>query len=510
MKPIVLLVLTLSLFSVTPGQAQPAAQVPPAVTLPASADLPLDSSIYVYLEKLDGLGLLPEVSPGKKPYSRMQVAAWTAQMQRKLNPGMPEYAKNLLRYLQVEFQDELNQLNGIPASAFKLKQITFGAASYQSRSIPQTATKSYYHPFNTNNYGRNLDDGWNGFAGFQFEGSVSENLSYSIQPYFQAGQDTQNADLTEAYISAKIGALSFQAGKQASWWGQGTRGTLTLSNNAEPFNNLSLSTMQPVKLGGMFSFLGNIKPSLLYGQMEKNRSDVRRPGFMGIRTDFAPNENLTFGISRTSILGGEGHGLSGSDFWNFLIGKNADKRSQEKWDSIAGFDLRIRFPKANGLQLYGELYGEDQFNGIPPGPSRLGHIAGIYIPRLTPSGDWDLLLEQAKTSDWWYKHWVYTDGYTYKQRLIGDAMGNDANRYYLRLGHFTSNGSRISFNYEHLLLEPASARPTIDSYWLDLIKPLGHQIDLSAKAGYANIGNNKTDTTLKSDVFFEIAMIYHY
>ncbi|WP_353843708.1 capsule assembly Wzi family protein [Veillonella sp.] len=62
--------------------------------------------------------------------------------------------------------------------------------------------------------------------------------------------------------------------------------------------------------------------------------------------------------------------------------------------------------------------------------------AGLYLPKLGNHDDWNLRLEGGRTSNRWYAHWSYNDGYVHKGNIMGDCMGNSSNRLYARLGHW--------------------------------------------------------------------------
>ena len=127
------------------------------------------------------------------------------------------------------------------------------------------------------------------------------------------------------------------------------------------------------------------------------------------------------------------------------------------------------------------------------------------MPQLTKDGAWDLQLEAARTSDIWYVHSLYTNGYTYKNKLIADAMGTDSNRFYIRLGHYLEDGSLLAFHGEHLELNDAAANPqTVDSFWVSYLRKLDHSLTVEFTAGLAHLdnlnyakGNSDTDYLVK-------------
>jgi hypothetical protein len=120
----------------------------------------------------------------------------------------------------------------------------------------------------------------------------------------------------------------------------------------------------------------------------------------------------------------------------------------------------------------------------------MAELAGVYIPRLSASGDWDAHLEWAHTQNTWYNHSLYKDGYTYKGNIMGDAIGNNAYRYYAKFTHFNSNGSQFALNLERVSQQFTSTSPqTIDSVWLSTRTKVAKDMFMDALFGIANIKN---------------------
>ena len=420
---------------IIPADAWAADNVPaakPAIPYAAqlSANIPLDSHVYHYLEKLDGLGYLHDMLPGNKPYTRMQVAVWVEQMDQalKTDQAAPTYAKNMIFELKSEFQRELSMLRGgTPAKEFGLNEWKFAEEYNHGNTLQQQHTKSAYQPLNINNNGYRYGAGANEILALTLEGRLNNDLVLSLTPRFSYdNSENGNVSLESGYVKTRISNTAIQIGKDAESWGQGTRGHLLFSNHATPQAAIKISNIAPVQTGGFFKFLGKQNTTLYYSILETNR-EIPYPSFVVFRKDFTPNENFTFALAHGSIIGGQGHMLGGRDYPHWLLGINADSSSADKWDSIGGGDFRWRIPKWNGIQLYGEAYGEDQYRCLLlPMPSKFAEIGGIYIPRLTKDGSWDAQLEVHHTTNFWYDHSLYTDGWTYKGNIMGDAIGNNA------------------------------------------------------------------------------------
>jgi len=478
---------------------------------PLSPNIPLDSYIYTYLDKLEGLGYLEELQPGIKPYSRMQVAGWIQRFQEKamITEESPEYVRAIMERLLEEFSEELAALDGASLpNGIAFKEISWANGHYEGEPIKQHPGLPYtdYHPLDVYQNGYELHDGFNSSFTAQVDARLHDNLILSLTPHLQFDEDNELSFSWESgYLKTRFRNTQIQWGKDAFWWGRGKRGSLALTNNATPFTSIVFRNVEPVRFERWLSFLNKMDYIVLYADMERNRSDVRSPGFFGWRTDFTPRANFSFGMALTSMVGGEGHELSLSDLWDFITGENAWTTEEDKWNMIAGWDWRLRIPRLRGLQFYGEHYGEDQHDKIPS-PLGMAHVVGLYIPRLTKDGSWDLRFETAHTSDIWYVHTLlYKNGYTYKNKLIADAMGTDSNRFYVRLGRYLADGSLLAFHGEHLELNDAAVYPqTVDSFWVSYLRKLDHTLTVNFTIGVACLdnldemkGNSDTDYLVK-------------
>jgi hypothetical protein len=460
-----------------------------------SPNIPLDSYIYTYLTKLDGLGYLKAMLPDTKPYTRVQAAQWVQQMlEYTATLQVPDYGRAMLNRLQWEFDRELMSLNKEnAASGIYRMEATGQAVYYDGRTLTQhpDPIKSTYQPLNANNNGYRLAEGLNNILTLRGEGTVNDYFSFSATPRFSYDHMADcSISLTSGYVKTRIGNLGLQLGKDALWWGPGEWGNLTLTNNAAAQTAFKLANLEPIRLGGLFKFLKEANGAFFYSELQDERPYVKDPALMGIRATFNPTVNFTCGASRNSIVGGEGHQLSSEDYLEFLTGKNAESSATEKWDSNAGFDFHWRIPRWGGIQVYGEYYGEDQAGKILPLPSRNAYLYGVYLPQLTKDGQWDLKLEKAFTTNWWYLHWVYREGYTYKDNIIGDAMGYNATRYDLKLTRYLTDGSWLVFNAEHLTMDQDAHYPQqVTSLRITYRMNLKSDLTLDATVGVAQVAN---------------------
>ena len=458
-----------------------------------SLNIPLDSYVYGYLDKLAGLGYLPEMRLGVKPYTRLQAAHWVEKINAQVNSrgDIPDYAADMLAQLNQEFEPELQRLAGGPREPWLgLREWTASGSYYHGDTLKELGTKASWQPLNTNNSGYRLADGGNWSLAARLEAELAPALVASVTPRVATNRDSTDVSLTAGYVKTQLNNVEIQVGKEDAWWGQGVRGSRSLTNNAAPVTSLKLSNIDAMNWG----FLGPTYVTMRYSVLENDRSDVKYPSLVGLRCDFIPSNNFTFGLSRLDIVGGAGRMLTRSDLKNLIFGTNSDAAG-DKWNTQAGGDFRWRL--GNGVEVYGEVYGEDQSGYMP---SQLSELAGVYIPKLNASGDWEARLEFAHTLPCWYTHSVYTNGWVYKDNILGDYMGSDADRYYGQLAHYLPGGAQFSLNLEHLIQNATGSgvQQKVDSFWLAAEQRLAPDVLLRAEVGVARVLNTNYHAGLTS------------
>jgi hypothetical protein len=483
----VLLILTIILFII------PFSNPAEALSHTVSTNIPLGSPVYTYLDKLDGLGLLNDIQTGTKPYTRIQVARWVKQMKESATyePQLPTYAKTLLNKLEVEFHYELGLLDGADSQhLLQIKELIWNNDYYQGGLLEQHRTLSHYQPLYTNQNGYRLEEGINTIFSAELNGQAFNYLCFSLEPRLSYDENNNSsADLTSGYLVTGLGNTRIQLGKDSMWWGPGRWGNLSLTNNIEALTAYKISNIDPIPLEGLFKIFGRMNASFFYANLSNKRNDVRDPSFVGFRMESIPNSNFTFGGSMNSIVGGDGHEIRWGDIGNYLNQKNATTNESEKWDSIAGLDFRWRLPWS-GIQVYGALYGEDEAGKVVPWFYRNAYICGFYIPRFTADGSWDLQVEAVSTMNWWYWHYLYTDGYVEQDQIIGDAMGYNADRYSAQVSHYFGNGSQLAFFLEHLVMDKDEDYPqTVNSFMIKYQLELAECLNLSTTIGVADISH---------------------
>jgi hypothetical protein len=486
-----------------------------------STNVPLTSPLYGYIEKFDGLGYLTSMPTGTKPYTRMQMAKWLEEIQAKAQKKpLPQYLVSIKAEMERELATELAVLAGGKIKTdIMLKEFRLEAASYSGdllryRKDAASGPRAAYQPFGNNNNGYRYGQNGNFIASARIAGNLSHDVAIALEPRFSYDDDqNEDASLVSGYITTRINGTAIQIGKDPVFWGHGATGSLILGNNMEPLTSIKLSNIEPYETKGFFRFLGEMNLTALYSELENDRTkhnaqEVNNPSYVAIRSNFTPQKNITFGLSFASMVGGEGKGMSRHDYWDWILGRN-DEAVNDKWNNIAGWDFKIRLPHLRGTQIYGEYYGEDQMNYRP---AVIAERFGVYLPRLSQDGAWDLRLEYAQTNTAWYSHQLYTNGYVYKGNIIGDSMGHDSKQYYLKIGHYLGKNSQISFNAQHTAMDQsASIQQTVKAGWLQYQTQLKDQLLLTGTLGLAKVDNaNFTNGHNETNHFAGMSLSWSY
>jgi len=430
-----------------------------------SVNVPIAHWSYNAVEKLTSLGLIQSSMPGTKPFTRLEMARLIREARSALErnasrsrsgAGGAEIIQATLGRLEAEFSAELDELRGTSRVSTYIKPIE----DMYFRYVGSDNNFSL-----ENDKGQTYADGTNLRAGFSSHGVIARHLAWYINPEYryskeQFGGDDNDFTILEGYGKLQFFNLELEGGRDSLWWGQGYHGSLILTDNAKPFDLIKLSNPRPVVLPWVLKYLGLFKFAAFWTRLEQDRY-IPDAEFMGLRVDIKPFPFLNIGASRTIMLGGEGpqapkgiSELSGRDWIRVLSGRNI--AGDLDTNQIAGVDARLHFctldrwiPVLRTLDMWGELYGEDQAGKFP---SRNGYVVGMKLGDILLTGKTDFVLEYATNvvaehPGVWYTHHVYRTGYRYDERVMGHDMGGEAREIFARLEHYLTPDLILGLNY---------------------------------------------------------------
>lgn len=441
----------------------------------SSVNIPLDSPIYLYLDKLAGFGLVATDIKGIRPYSKAEAARLLLEAEKNLaaqETDAPAYVREMLTRLREllprevslrENPDKNPQLIDFnPASSLRMRYVhldgvprnyerqvhdpgddgVFGIGSglRPKNPFPSPATQHGTEgtPLGENNNGVGFRKGNNGELRWAAEGYLGDKAVGLIEPMILTSQGDTKVRLNRGYVKLGGGGLELEAGKDENWLGLGHRGNITLTNNADNFAQAKLSSPEPFKV----KYIGAMKYALILSRFDKTITAgmERRPWFYAFKLSAKPNDNLEIGLNLGRQVGGPGvkNGI-GDTLRGVIGGTNADNSN-----GLAGIEARYRVPWLRNTEFYGEFSGEDTAAFWPIVES---YVAGFYIPRLTADGRDDFRFEFFQGNQILYTNSTFPEGYNYKGMPIGHSQGGATQDFFTRYSHWFGVRNNLALEY---------------------------------------------------------------
>jgi hypothetical protein len=430
----------------------------------ASNNIPLDSPVYLYIEKLSGFGLITGDFKGIRPYSRSEAARLLKEAEERLQSGSypplaSEFAARLRELLprEVSLRTEPGNAPFFDWNLFSNARLRYvyldGAPRNYARPagdpggdwiFPLPQGRSDYNPprivqqrgsegtpLMENNEGIAYGSGSSLEARWSSEVYSGTLLSGLVEPQLLISKDAPLLRLNKGYLKLGGGGLELEAGRDANWLGLGYRGAIILTDNAPNLILVKLSSPEPVS----WKYLWDFKYDLIFSQLDKTLTDgvERQPFFYAFKFSMKPSPNVEFGLNLGRQVGGSGTGLDNSfnATLHGLIGATHDDNS----NTLAGAELRLRLPWLGNTELYGEFSGEDRSDYWPMDDS---YVAGFLIPRLSTSGSDDLRFEYFLGHQILYTNSTFPGGYLNHGFPIGHSQGGATQDFFLRYSHWFS------------------------------------------------------------------------
>jgi hypothetical protein len=510
----------------------------------SSANVPLDSPIYFYLEKLAGAGLVTTDFRGIRPYTKVEVARLVREAEAAAKTGkgvsplllqIVDRLKTLVsrEYILLATEDEaplfdytlLNAarlryvyLDGVPRSFERQVHdpggdgvFGIGSGLRPANSYPSPAQQHGAEgtPLFPNNEGIRYRRGDSAELRFASESHAGRHVTALVEPFLMYGSADGEVTLrlNRGYLKLGGGGLELEMGRDANWLGLGSRGSITLTNNARNFDLLKLSSPEPITLGSW----GMVKYSLIASRFDRTVTAgvERQPWFYALKLSYKPADNWEVGFNLGRQVGGPGVNNGVGDTIRGLIGGTNSDNS----NGLAGFEVRYRAPWLRNTEFYGEFSGEDTASFWPIVES---YVAGFFIPNLTSDGRNDLRFEYFFGNQILYTHSTFPGGYLYKGMPIGHSQGGAAQDFSLRYSHWFSPRNTLALEYFHtnrgkLGKMPGQATEYKNAGRIAWRLPLHGDLDTELLYGYERIDNlNLMPGENRHNQFFKMDISYRY
>jgi hypothetical protein len=445
--------------------------------------VPLDSWVYLAINRLAGLGYIRTEIAGLSPWTRMECARLTEEARENLEVYglLNAQAMGVVERLQREFSYEMALLDGGRNLTADLDSVYVRAVSI---SGPALTDGFHFGQTVAYDFGRPFERGTNGQAGGSFRAAAGPiaiyvRAEYQHSPSAPAPSDAvrnlialkdqipeppdvpvgaiNRPRLLDAYIAVNIDNWQILVGKQSLSWGPGLGGSFLWSNNAEPVDMVQMVNSEPFRLPGILKYVGPARVDQFIGRLE-GHTFIPRPFIYGNKINFKPLANLELGFGRTITIGGKGGDpFTPSNFLHSFFGQ-VKGNAGVPGDSHASFDWTFYVPKVrNYLVFYGDTYADDDpvpFFNPPKNPFR----PGLYITRIPGIPKLDLHIEATSTESPGFNgtaghlnYWnsLYRDGYTNGGNLIGNVVGRNGQAYEGWLTYWVSPRNTFQFHYKN-------------------------------------------------------------
>jgi membrane-associated phospholipid phosphatase len=464
-----------------------------------SSYVPLDSWIYPALERLAALGYIQSASLSLRPWTRLECARLLSEAaDRNSDTDSPADVQQLYDALSKEFGYESGLMDGHRNLDAQLESVysrfleISGKPLTDNYHFGQTLLNDYGRPYQ---HGFNAVDGASGWATAgplvlyvrgEYQSAPSGPAPTPVMLDFFNRTDNwptgptlpvasiSRFRLLDTYLGLNFANWQFSFGRNSLWWGPSEGGTMILTNNAAPLNNMfTVDRVTPFRLPWIFRYLGDIRFEGFIGHMtglqfqttfytgattittlgQYGKNLHPQPFLSGGKISFKLTPNFEFGMSKTTIYGGPGNPLTVTTFLDSSFGRHYHGDVLGDGRTTADFSYRVTGLR-DWLTAYGEAFSEDEISPIPY-LRKSAAQGGLYLAKLPGVPKLDLRLEGGYTNPFTfcgsciYYNGQYNSGYNNDGRLIGTWIGRAAQGELIRANYWLSPRKKIGVELRH-------------------------------------------------------------
>ena len=433
----------------------------------SSTNIPLDSPVYLYIEKLSGFGLVKGDFKGIRPYSRSEAARLLKEAEERLQSGdYPDLARDMTARLRELLPREAAALDApeetplFDYTLFSNARLRYVYLDGRPRNytrpagdpggdwiFPLPQTRPSYSPpriaqqngregtpLLENNEGVVYGPGSNLDARWTSELHAGSQLSGLVEPLLLVSGDA-SLHLNKGYLKLGGEALELEAGRDANWLGLGYRGAITLTDNAPNLTSLKLSSPEPVD----WKYFWDFKYDLILSRLDRTDTGglVRQPFFYAFKLSMKPTSDVELGLNLGRLVGGPGLDNGWGATLRGLVGASSNDNSKTN----AGVELRYRMPWLRDSEFYGEFSGCDRSDFWLMDDS---YLAGFLMPRLSSDGSDDLRFEWFLGHQILYTSATFPEGYLYHGFPLGHSQGGATRDFFARYSHWFSARNNLA------------------------------------------------------------------
>ncbi len=381
--------------------------------------LPVYHVDYQYLKLLQDRGLCLELNALEKPYTKGQIAQSLLNIPDTL--ALSKTEKEAIAYLRSDLRMEIDALQKSESNNY-IKLQTYSTGFLDKMQTNEITYRGVYH------LGAGLRMGKHVYIAQNY---ISDQYDY-YDPYYSGYKWRGIAAYTQqAYINVMFNQVQFKFGRDFLQWGVGQSGTLVLSDNTIPLDQLYFN----LKVGPFrFSYITAQLNSIAYKDSLGNHQANRY--LAGHRLGLhLLNGRLQLAFSEIIIYGGPNSFFNFTYLNPFIFYHGAKKNGAPDNNVLPSLD--VLFYPAPKWQLYASVLIDDiQLDKKTPGdlePNEIGWLAGsryadpFHINGLTLSAEYVRIANRTyKTSHPWER-------FSYRRKLLGYPLGNDLEYFQLEI-----------------------------------------------------------------------------
>lgn len=245
---------------------------------------------------------------------------------------------------------------------------------------------------------------------------ANKNFSYNLNLIKESNESRLDNSFLKFYKNNKIYSL----GKTDQWWGPSDEISLILSNQADPLPALAFENNMPFK----FSKLGLVNYKIFISKLENNR-EIPNAKILGARVELNKNDSIIIGLSRVAQFGGDNRPENFQTIKNIILGRDNTGRndSDEPGNQLASIDFK--YINKSKTEYFMQIAGEDESGYLP---SRTFYNIGFKREFLSGrlSFDYANTMSSSDIENYTYNHFLYKDGYRYKDNPLGANIDADS------------------------------------------------------------------------------------
>lgn len=408
--------------------------------------------VYRDLERLAALGLVDSLIIGIRPISERQVLSLLREARANLdrNPSARAWAEpvitaDLARYerpRQRWIDSWLNEGSVMRSPPRPAPSDPNGSIDYDIK------------PFAMNRAGRPLIDGSTALIESSHVAMLGRYLAFTAAPRIAlTSRDVSTNSslrLQRATVTAMLGGLAIDVGRDEQLFGPSPTGGLMLSANAPSLDMIRIRNDHEWNIPLLSYVFGGIRGTLMVSDLGRDRVKYPHTKLIGWRLAATPHPQFEIGVGVLDEMGGDGG--QEATFWDRVLDilpvVDAFRTDNDFLFSnkLAGFDLRWRMPKWAGFDMYAEMAADDiEGRTIRRAIHEdAAYLVGASLSCFIQCGRYGVRVEYRQTGTRFYTHTEYP--LARSGLVFGDPLGPRGMGGYLTLDADAARAGTFALN----------------------------------------------------------------